>query len=156
MSRLMRTSVLLILHVALILLAASSFTLVSWMWSSGDPLSFNFFQFAQRGGWGRPYVSDYSLPQVLTYVLGYAIGLVAYWQLRPFRQRLIVGCGTLVCLIGLGSFALELSHWAFDHHTSLVVNAPAIAVAIGLLGLVQLGRGLTAQVQRAPSPAHPV
>lgn len=155
MSRMARTAWLLVLHVALVSLAASGFTLISWLWTSDRHFSFEFFRYASRGGWGAPYVSDYTLWQVLTYVAGYGIGLVAYRQLRPLRQRLIVGAGTLLCLLGAGSFAFELTHWLFAFHHSLIVNAPLPAVVVGVLGIVQLGRGMARHQQPALAPAQP-
>ena len=44
------------------------------------------------------------------------------------RPRFLNILAALLCLIGTISFVIELSHWIFDHHLSLIASFPILSV----------------------------
>jgi hypothetical protein len=122
----------LLAHLILLLLAATNFTFVTA--ALGHPgLTWDFASYAYRNGWGYTYRSDYSFAQVLTYIAAYAAGAVVYPSLtRP--KWLAVGA-TLICIAGLASFVIELSHWFLDHHLCLIASFPILLIPLGIWGL---------------------
>ena len=119
---------LLIGHLVLLALASTNFSILSWMWGPAS-LNWNYFQFTHKDGWGYIYVSDYSAGQVLCYILGYGLGVAAFAAAMAAWRFFAAVLGVLVCLAGAASFAIEATHWLWDHHLSLIASAPA-AVAV--------------------------
>jgi hypothetical protein len=118
-----------LLHISLLLLASTNFTLVTFL---RDDTSFfwNYYTCSSRNGFGFAFVSNYSLPQVLTYIAAYATGLILYGALF-FRGFKFLGLlGFVLSLLGLVSFGIEGSHWIYDHHRSLIVSLPGAFVVI--------------------------
>lgn len=119
----------LVLHLVPLLLASSAFTLVTAPLGLA-PFHWNYFAYTYRNGWGSIFHSDYTLAQVLTYLLAYGSGLVLYPLLT--RPRILGLLAALVCLAGVLSFALELSHWGVDHHLSWIVSFPIMLLPIAV------------------------
>lgn len=131
--------VLLVCHSVLLMLASTRFSIISWLW--GDvSWQWTYFQFSSRNGWGTEYVSDYSLLQVLCYILAYGLGLVIFGIMR-FRTHPIVSViGVVLCILGTCSFCIEVSHWLWNHHWSLIASCPAAMVVLWICLGVQLAK----------------
>jgi len=104
-----------IAHIVLLLLASTNLSIISWAWDNS--LTWNYFQYSYRDGWGYRYESNYSLLQVLLYLGAYGSGLLVL-SLLKYRHAYLSGLAATVCLLGLASFAIELTHWLWDHHLS--------------------------------------
>jgi hypothetical protein len=117
------------IHLLLLLLAATDLSIISWAWGNRT-WKFDFFSYAYHHGWGYPFKSDYTLHQVLLYLAAYALGtivsLVMWTRLRATLARLTM----IICAIGTASFALELTHWVWDHHLSLIGSFPIVLIVI--------------------------
>ncbi len=120
-------AVLLLAHIVLLLLAATRFSIVSWLWGEVS-WQLNYFQYAHRKLWGILYVSKYTLPQVVVYVLGYLVGLLTFWCADRALPAFLKGAGAIICLLGLVSFSLELSHWFCRHGISWIASFPVLLV----------------------------
>ena len=130
---------LLIAHVVLLVLASTNFSIVSWLW--GDPgWSWDHFQYSYRSGWGYTYVSDYSLAQVLSYMVAYGVGVAAFTGLSIRRRLRSSALATVLCLLGVLSFCIEASHWLWDHHLSWIASFPAVMVVLWICIGIQLSR----------------
>jgi len=134
---------LLILHVVLLVLAATQLTVVTGL-SSGR-YEWEYFRYFSQSGWGGTYQFIYSLPVVLLYLAAYGTGAVAY--LVAYRSRLVVVglLGMAVCTVGFASFALELSHWFANHQRSWIASAPIVLLALALAAVVQMYLHRTAE-----------
>jgi hypothetical protein len=130
---------LLALTFVLIALTASDFTILSG-WAAPEKFQFNYFALSHRSGWGSTYVSEYSLAQVVVYLLAYAAGLIAFAMVVRSGFRVIGGTGVVLSLLGLLSFALEASHWLLNHHSSLIASGPVIVLPLCLVAVFQLSR----------------
>jgi hypothetical protein len=126
----MRNGILLfIVHVVLLVLAATNSSVFSWV-SSSWSFGIQYFSFSLKRGWGVPYVSDYGLGQVVCYIAGYALGAVAFgmwWTRYRLRAALVAA---VFCVVGAASFSVEATHWWWSHHTSLIASFP---IVLGLL-----------------------
>jgi hypothetical protein len=124
----MGKNLILAFHLVCLVLASSAFTLLTfpldgrWRWS--------FFSYSYQNGWGYTYHSSYSIGEVLIYLVAYASGVVVYvsWPRRGFLTVMAM----LACLVGAGSFLMELLHWGIDFNLSLIVSLPALVLAIGI------------------------
>jgi hypothetical protein len=117
--------VLLIGHAVLLTLACTDFSIINWMWG-GKGLTWDYFVYAYRNGWGYDYVSEYGLGQVLCYAVAYGLGVAAFsiaWL--SYRIRLSA-LATVLCAIGALSFLIELTHWITDHHLSWIASFPIV------------------------------
>jgi len=135
----MRTKVILslwIAHIVLLLLASTNLSIISWAWGDNS-LSWNYFQYSYRDGWGYRYESNYSLLQVLLYMGAYGSGLLVL-SLLKYRHAYLSGLAAIVCLFGLASFALELTHWLRDHHLSWIASFPGFLAVLWICIGVQL------------------
>jgi hypothetical protein len=124
---------LLLVHLALLGLAATSFTIVT-----GDPFHVQFYHYGSKSDFGVPYKSDYSLSVVLAYIAAYSAGLVFYARLwRRGSRRLAVG-GFVICLLGFLSFAYESTHWLRTFNDSVILSLPVILFVTGTVAAVIL------------------
>ena len=99
---------LIVLHAVLLLVASTSFTIMSGF---GDGIfSWEYFRYASQRGWGVPYQFAYSLPVVLTYLAAYAVGIVGYGLTWGSGFRFVGVAGTLLYAVSFVSFAYELTH----------------------------------------------
>lgn len=124
----------LILHVMLLLLASTGFTVVKGL--ADGQFRWQYFQYHSQDGWGKPYEFPYSLPVVLTYLFAYAIGMVAFGLACRSGSRTIGLAGVILFAAGFASFAFELSHWFVHHYSSWIASAPialfVLAIAAGI------------------------
>src|SRR4051794_21120533 len=114
---------LLITHVTLLVLASTSFTVVTGL--SDGHFQWQYFRYASQSGWDVPYQFPYTLPVVLTYLAAYGTGLATYIIAWQTGSRIISVTGILLCAIGFMSFAYELTHWFSEHYGSSIVSLPA-------------------------------
>src|SRR5688572_31924139 len=104
----------LLLHAFLLLLASTEFTIVTSA-LGGDSLRWSYFKYASQSGFGYKYASQYTLPVILTYLAAFSVGLAGF-TLALRKGRPVVGTfGVVLSMLGLISFAVEGSHWAFEH-----------------------------------------
>ena len=131
--------VLFVIHAVLLVLASTNFSVVSWL--RGDfSWDFRYFEYGYRSGWGYTYVSDYTLGQVLCYMAAYGLG-VAVFAGTWLRYGLWLSVPAMVvCFVGAASFCIELTHWLWSHHLSLIASFPAVMVVLWVVIAVQLGR----------------
>ena len=126
---------LLVLHVLLLALASTRFTIVPGV---GDGhYQWEYFRYFSQNGWGVPYKFPYSLPVVLSYLAAYGTGVVAYCIAYRSGSRIIGLSGIVLCLVGLASFTFELSHWFVDHNWSWVASAPIALMALAPAAAIQ-------------------
>ena len=123
------------LHLVLLLLAMTAFTIITAPLGF-VPFKWSLFAYAYSNGWGYVYHSDYSLAQVLMYILAYGSGLVLYPRLTHPRGLGLLAAVT--CLAGTISFAVEISHWLFDHNLCLIVSAPIVVLPIAVWTIISL------------------
>lgn len=126
------------LHIALLLLASTNFTIVTFA-REGTSFTWNYYTCTSRSGFGYEYVSDYSLPQVLTYIAAYATGLVTF-VLFHLRFRWIKIIGIVLSILGLMSFVVEGSHWLINHHRSWIASFPILFIALWIILGTNLSR----------------
>jgi hypothetical protein len=126
---------LLILHVAQVVLASTSFTIVTGM--HDGRFGWQYLMYHRQTGWGLPYEFPYTLPVVLTYVAAYGTGLVVYFLAFANGSRIIAATGIVLCGLGLVSFLYELTHWMNDHYASWIVSAPGAILLWAVLAGVQ-------------------
>jgi len=124
---------LVVLHIVPLLLASTAFTIVTAPFGGGG-WRWNYFAYCYANGWGYVFHSDYSLGQVLMYLLAYGSGVALYPLLA--RPRFVGVGAAVICGIGAGSFVIELSHWVFEHHLSLIGSFPAVVLALAVWTLV--------------------
>ena len=130
-----KSAALIILHLAPLLLASTAFTIVTAPLGLTS-LHWNYFDFTYGNGWGYVYHSDYTLAQILIYVLAYTSGLILYPRLT--RPSLTATLAAIVCLAGLFSFGIELSHWVFDHHLCLIGSFPILLLPFAIWTIISL------------------
>src|ERR1700748_2906351 len=116
----MRWIQLLLVHVLLLVLASTSFTVVTGL--RDHHYQWQYFNYHSQSGWGVPYQFPYTLPVVLTYLAAYGTGLATYIISWQTGSRIISAAGVLLCAIGLASFAYELTHWFREHYGSWIVS----------------------------------
>ena len=123
-------------HVVGILLAATRFTILTFSFDGG---SFNveFYRYAYEHGWGYVYQSCYSLPQMLTYVVAYSLGLPVFLHALARGHGLLGISGTLICGLGAISFVIESSHAVFNHNVSLLASFPCVLAVLWVWWVVQ-------------------
>ena len=125
-----RWVLLLITHVTLLVLASTSFTVVTGL--SDRHFQWEYLRYFSQSGWGVPYEFPYTLPVVLTYLAAYGTGLATYIIAWQTGSRIISATGVLLCAIGFASFAYELTHWFSEHYGSWIVSlsAPLLLLAV--------------------------
>jgi hypothetical protein len=126
---------LLLVHVVLLALASTGFTVVTAV--SDGHFQWEYFRYFSQTGWGAAYQSPYSLPVALTYLVAYTAGLAAYCVAYRRGSGIIGLAGMLLCVVGLASFGLELSHWLVDHQRSFIASAPIALVLLAPAAAIQ-------------------
>jgi hypothetical protein len=134
---------LLVFHATLLLLASTSFTIVSGL--EDGAFSWNYFQYASQSGWGRSYQFPYSLPVVLTYLAAYGVGILGYGLTWRSGFKIVGSAGTVLCAVGFISFAYELTHWLSDHYGSWIASAPIVLLPLALIAIVVQYRARTTE-----------
>ena len=137
-------STLLIAHVLCLVLAATDFSVVSWLWGDWS-WTVNYFQYSYRHGWGYAYVSNYDLAQVLCYIVAYGLGVAAFGtEFRRHRLRLSAA-GLILCALGVVSFCIEATHWLWRHHFSWIASFPVAMLVLWIVIGLQSPRRLPFQ-----------
>ncbi|MCC5875797.1 MAG: hypothetical protein JJU11_06225 [Candidatus Sumerlaeia bacterium] len=127
-------------HAALLLVASMNYSIVSWIWGRID-WTWNYFEYSHRTGWGTPYQSDYTLVVVLTYLTAFFLGLIAHGMACKRAGGMLNIIAMVLCTLGLISFAMEGSHWLWEHHLSWIAISPAASLLLAVISIVQLSRG---------------
>lgn len=131
--------ILWVLHIIFVLLAATDFALLKLLGGTVS-LKFELYKLSFASGWGRPYVSDYSIWQVLSYIVGYGLGIPVYAYAARVRAQWLAVLGVLLCGAGLVSFLIEGSHWLVSHNRSLIVSFPALMPLLWILWLYKVSQ----------------
>ena len=126
-------------HVLLLILAATRFSVISWLWGDAS-WNWSYFTYSSRSGFGYEYVSDYSLPRVFAYLAGYAIGLPVFIFAVRRRWMLLGWFGIILCGLGVASFGIESSHWLWRHHTSWIASFPAAMAVLWVIWVLRVGK----------------
>jgi len=142
---------LLLVHAILLLAASTQWTAFSWSWGN-RAWTWNYFMIHRASGWGYVYKSDYSLAVVWTYLLAYGAGLVAYSMASARTHVWWPFLGGALCVLGLVSFTIEISHWLFGHHLSLIVTCSAASLILAAIGGIQLLRAQRQETGGAGGP----
>ena len=120
-----------VVHMVLLALACTRFTLVS-VWASGA-WTCDFYTYRYADGWGYVYRSDYTLPVIITYLAAYVAGLAVYALAWGAGSRYVAGAGLALCLIGLMSFGIEGSHWVWSHNLSWIASFPVVMFPLAMV-----------------------
>ncbi len=131
------------LHAVLLVLASTSFTIVSGF--DDGAFGWNYFQYVSQSGWGHPYQFPYSLPVVLTYLAAYGVGILGYGLIWRAGFKVVGSGGTVLCAVGFTSFAYELAHWFGDHYGSWIASAPIVLLPLALIAVVVQYRARTTE-----------
>ncbi len=129
----MRT--MLAMHTILLLLASTSFTIVTALLGKAS-LQWCYFKYASSSGWGVRYVSDYSAPEIVTYLLAFTVGAIGFFVAAKSGRPAVGIVGVAPSLIGILSFAMEGSHWIIDHNRSWLAFSPAVMFILVFLALL--------------------
>ena len=137
---------LIILHVILLVLASTSFTVVTALGS--DHFEWSYFQYTSQSGWGHPYQFPYPLAVVVTYLAAYSTGLIAYFLVWRNGSTIIGSAGIVLCVLGFASFAYELTHWFHEFYSNWIAHSSGLTLLLVILALFQ-----TCRKQRTPLSA---
>jgi hypothetical protein len=132
----MALGILLVLHVVLLALASTNFTVVTG-WATGS-FGWNYLSYSYQDGWGYIYHSQFSLAVVITYLLAYLAGTLAYAMLWSRGAPFCGFLGIALSIVGLASFALEASHWVFVYNLSWIASAPAVMFPLAAVAAFQM------------------
>jgi hypothetical protein len=144
-----RWGLLLIAHVSFLVLASTSFTVVTGL--RDHHFQWQYLNYVSQSGWGVPYRYPYTLPVVLTYLAAYGTGLATYIIAWEWGSRIISGAGVLLCGIGFTSFACELTHWFSEHYGSWIVSLPAPLLLLAVAAVIRHYRRETVRSAGADS-----
>jgi hypothetical protein len=126
-----RMTVAVVVHLLLLALACTSFTVVTG-WANGD-WKCNFYAYRYADGWGYVYQSDYTLPVIITYLAAYATGIAVYGLAWRAGSRYVAGTGLALCVVGLVSFGIEGSHWVYAHNLSWIASFPVVMFPLAVV-----------------------
>ena len=146
-----RWFLLLLTHVTLLVLASTSFSVVTGL--RDHHFQWQYLNYVSQSGWGVPYQFPYSLPVVLTYLASYGAGLATYLIAWQAGSRIISAICILLCAIGFASFAYELTHWFTEHYGSWIFSLPAPLLLLAVIAAVQFHRLEAARLVGANSKA---
>jgi len=136
---------ILIVHAVLLILTSTNFSIISFA-SPNKSLSWNYATYSYKNGFGYEYASAYSLPQTLTYLAAYALGLILFLQVYRKLCPILATVGILLCVLGLVSFLIEASHWIFEHNLSWIASFP---IALALLWIILAAKLATARMAKS-------
>ncbi|MCA9095464.1 MAG: hypothetical protein KDA68_18420 [Planctomycetaceae bacterium] len=126
----MRT--LLIMHLVAVILASTDYSILTAPFNGG--LHWEYFRYKSFSGWGPngKYTPDNSLLVVVTYLIGYVLGAVSF-PLAVRKGNPWAGIlGTVLSLVGIVSFGIEVSHWVWMHNSTWMAYAPSLMVLLAL------------------------
>lgn len=141
----LKMTVAIVVHLVLLALACTSFTLVTG-WVSGG-WKCNFYAYCYADGWGHAYRSDYTLPTVITYLAAYAAGLAVYGLAWGAGSRWVAGIGLALSMLGLLSFGIEGSHWLWPHNLSWIASFPVVMVPLAVVAGYQFRKAALSNVR---------
>ena len=123
------------IHAILLLLASTDFTVVTaifgdhaWKWC--------YFRYASQSGFGYVYHSEYTLWAIWAYLLAFVAGTVGFSVALQHGRRVVGTLGVVLSVLGLVSFAIEGSHWIFEHNNSWLAFSPAAMFVLVLLAVL--------------------
>jgi hypothetical protein len=73
---------------------------------------------------------------VVTYLLAFAIGIFGFAMAFRDGRRIAGILGIILSVVGVISFAVEGSHWLFDHHRSWLAFSPVCMLTLVLIACV--------------------
>jgi hypothetical protein len=123
---------ILAIHSLLLLLASTSFTIVTAIFG-GDSLNWCYYHYSSQSGFEYVFVSDFSLPVVITYLLAFVAGLFGFALAFQSGRHATAGLGFVLSAVGAVSFTIEGSHWLVEHHRSLLAFSPLAMFALALV-----------------------
>jgi len=77
---------------------------------------------------------------VLTYLTAFLLGPIAHGMASTRVAGAWSAVAMLLCALGLISFAIEGSHWLWEHHLSWIAICPAASLLLAGVAVVQLGK----------------
>lgn len=126
-------------HVALLALASTNFSIVSWLWQDWS-FQFNAYDIAYRNGWGFKYESPFPLAQIACYIAAYMFGYAFFFLVwRAYRIQMSV-IAAVLCALGALTFVLESTHWILSHNLSFIASIPGLLFVICMLLALQIER----------------
>ncbi len=146
----LKMTVAIVVHLVLLALACTSFTLVT-VWASGA-WTCNFYACRYADGWGYVYQSDYTLAVIITYLAAYATGLAVYGFAWGAGSRWVAGVGLALCIVGLVSFGIEGSHWVWSHNLSWIASFPVVMVPLAVVAGYQCYRRIAGPIAVESKP----
>ena len=142
----LKMTVAVVVHLVLLALACTHFTLVTG-WASGS-WTCDFCTYCYADGWGHVYQSDYTLPVIITYLAAYAAGIAVYGLAWGAGSRWIAGIGLALCIVGLVSFGIEGSHWVWSHNLSWIASFPVVMFPLAVVAGYPIQKGRIEQTQK--------
>ena len=125
----------LLAHALLMLLASTSFTVVTFI-TGRERLEWCYFKYAFENGFGYRYQPEFSFLVTVTYILAFACGLVGFALAYRERRCVIAVTGMVLSFVGLVSFLIEATHWAYQHNLSWLAFSPAAILIITAIDVV--------------------
>jgi hypothetical protein len=138
---------LLFVHVTLLVLASTSFTVVTGL--RDNHFQWQYLDYVSQSGWGIPYQFPYTLPVTLTYLAAYGTGLATYIVAWQSGSRIISATGVFLCAIGFASFTYELTHWISEHYGTWIVSLPAPLLLLAVVAAIQHYRLTTHSISQS-------
>ncbi len=121
--------ILILIHIFFLLMAATNFTFFN-MFKSIGRYQWTFFNINFHSGWGKVYVSAYSVQQIVAYLISYGLGVYLF-KVYSRKNYFFTGLtGRILCGLGFLSFLFEATHWFVNHQFSVIFSIP---VGVGLL-----------------------
>jgi len=127
--------ILLAIHAILLLLASTNFTIAT-AFLGKTSLQWCYFKYASSNGWGVEYVSNFTAPEIATYSLAFAVGVIGFSAAIKNKSAVVGMLGVVLSLLGLLSFAIEGSHWFVDHNRSWLAFSPAVMLLLVFLAFL--------------------
>ena len=123
--------ILLFIHAVLMLLACTSYTIVTFFFDGAWKVS--FWNYWKSDGFGKQYSSPFPELDIYTYIAGFAIGVVAF-GLAIRNGKLIVGIpGVLLSLVGVCCFVNELIQISNDRYHAWVWVCPTLMIILAII-----------------------
>lgn len=125
---------LLIAHMLLVLLASTSFTVLTFFWKGG--WSVELYKLGYSSGFGRTYQSPYSETVILTYTSAFLVGLAGYILAMRSGARVSGTIGVLVSLVGIYCFGNEYFQLEQSSYNSRIAVCPLFMLALAIYSVI--------------------
>ena len=122
-------------HALLMLLASTSFTVVTFF-TEDQPLQWCYLKYSHQSGFGYVYESDFSPIVIATYFISFLAGLIGFSVAYQRGRRIIGFAGAILSAVGLISFAIEGSHLFVEHNRSWLAFSPAIMLVLVAIAMI--------------------